>query len=224
MTQVLAFINTHPLGVSACTVVLVFVLRLLSRSGYPEFLPFLPAWADLTTWGKWGWPGRIGQGVVTCLLSGGVVLAAGLEDMVLTDAELQAAGEACLGAFGLWHGLKKLAPGKGAKKAPITLPSVTLLLMALPGCGLLQSAPVQSGLAAAEAVCTNTLLRSPDVQRMLIQSGVVPESVATVIESACAVLAATKPGLESLLEQADKARAPRDRVLSAEARSRGLLP
>jgi hypothetical protein len=107
--------------------------------------------------------------------------------------------------------------------APIKLTAL-LLLMALPGCGLLQSAPVQSGLDAAEAVCNNTLLRSPDVQRMLIQSGVLPESVATVIESACAVLAATKPGLDSLLEQADKARAPRDRVLAAEARSRGLLP
>src|SRR4030042_709933 len=141
MTQVLAFINTHPLGVSACPVVLVFILRLLSRSGYPEFLPFLPEWADLTTWGKWGWPGRIGQGVVTCLLSGGVVLAAGLQDLVLTDAELVAAGEACIGAFGIWHGLKKLAPGQNAGKAAeekstTTLPSAALLVMlALGGWG-----------------------------------------------------------------------------------------
>jgi hypothetical protein len=79
--------------------------------------------------------------------------------------------------------------------------------------------PAETTADTAEALCTNTLLRSEETQRMLLDSGVLPESVPPIVEAACAAL----PGVQALIEQADRQRSPRARVLLAAARARGLL-
>jgi hypothetical protein len=106
-------------------------------------------------------------------------------------------------------------------RATLTERSPTLLVLlalVVTGCAGWQK-PVQAGLDVAQAICQNELLRSGDVQKMLLDSGVLPEAIPAVVAATCAAI----PGLQALLDQADKARAPRARVLVNEAKARGLL-
>lgn len=169
----------------------------------------ISAWAaGLPSWVRWG---------AANLASGATVFVALVTQGVPVVDAILGAVLAALGVEGVFNAQKHARSMVSTKGAAKTLPA--LLLLVLPGCAALQSQPVQTGLDVAHAICNNTLLRSPDVQRMLLQSGVLPEAVPAVIEATCAAL----PGLEDLLAQADKARAPRARVLVAEAKARGLL-
>jgi hypothetical protein len=50
-----------------------------------------------------------------------------------------------------------------------------------------------------------------------------PEAIPPAINTACTVLAASKPGIEALLEQAARQRSTPERALTLEAQRRGLL-
>lgn len=100
-----------------------------------------------------------------------------------------------------------------------------ILALALTGCsafGPQEAETAQDAVDTAADLCTNQLLRS-EAPRMLIDSGVLPEVVPDVIETACAVLAASKPGIDALLQQAAQQRTTPARMLTLEAQRRGLL-
>ena len=98
--------------------------------------------------------------------------------------------------------------------------TASLFLLALTGCAGWQDT-TKTGVDVATQICENELLRTEAPN--MIASGMAPPIVSEVINTACGILAATKPGLDTLLAQADQARAPRGRVLAAEAKARGLL-
>jgi hypothetical protein len=102
---------------------------------------------------------------------------------------------------------------------------IIALLLLLTGCSALTPQQVdtaQDAVDTAAALCTNQLLRS-DTRRMLLESGMAPVEATATIQTACAVLAASKPGIDALLDQAAQARTTPARMLQAEARRRGLL-
>lgn len=245
------FINDHLSYVSWATVALLFIARLASKSGPPILIKLLPAWFDVTTWGKYGWLGTMGQLLVNVVLAGGTVLAASFSDG-LTKDELYAAGKAVIEAIGIYHGIKLVLPNVAARKKTLKDSSATttqasaaiLLLVTAVGCGSLsQNEVVSTVLDQGQAVCQNELLRS-DTPKMLIASGVLPDYVPAVIEATCAALPVAE-----LVAQADRlaaeqpagrgdaqtsgqgsgsqfapAGSPRSRTLQDAARARGLLP
>ena len=106
-----------------------------------------------------------------------------------------------------------------------TMQAVLAVTLLITGCAPFAGQPVQDAQQAvdtAASLCSNTLLRS-DTPRMLLDSGVLPEAVPGVIDTACAVLAASKPGIDALLEQAQRQRSTPARALTLEAQRRGLL-
>jgi len=109
-------INAHPTVAAATVVVLLFCLRMLSRSDGATLWGVLPEWTDITTWSRYGLVGTVGQLLVTSALAGGAVLSAGLADQVLTLAEWQAAGQAVLEALGIVTAVKHLSPGRAKRK------------------------------------------------------------------------------------------------------------
>jgi hypothetical protein len=104
--------------------------------------------------------------------------------------------------------------GAALKRGKAT--SVTLVLL-LSGCAGWQDT-AQTGLDVAQAVCENELL-----QELLREDRMLSPVAADLAQNACTVLAATEPGLQAILAQADQARAPRGRILAVEARARGAL-
>lgn len=112
----LDIINRYPIVASTTVVVLLYCLRLLSRSDGATLWGVLPEWTDVTTWSRYGLVGTVGQLAVTAGLAGGAVLSAGLADHVLTAAEWQAAGQAVLEALGIVTAVKQVNPARAARK------------------------------------------------------------------------------------------------------------
>ena len=111
------------------------------------------------------------------------------------------------------------------KGDPLIMKHALFFAIALTGCSALtgqQAQDTQQAVDTAAGLCSNTLLRS-DTPRMLLDSGVLPEAVPAVVDTACAVLAASKPGIDALLQQAVQQRTTPARMLELEARRRGLL-
>jgi hypothetical protein len=217
----LNYLNAHLAYVSPAVVALLFVTRLLTKSGPPTIVKLLPEWFDVTTWSKYGWPGTFGQLLVNVVLAGGTVIAASLQDG-LTEAELYAARDAVLQTIGIYHAVKLVLPKKmpkNAKSATTTPLAVGLLLLVATSCAeTTRGQVVQTVLDQGQAICQSELLRS-NTPKMLIDSGVLPELVDDVIEATCATLPVAE-----IIAGADKQRAPRARALQAAARERGLLP
>lgn len=139
------------------------------------------------------------------------------------------AAASTIGAHHITKVKRVLAGGRPDDAEPPTKRSVGLtavsLVMLLAGCSALtgqQAQDAQQAVDTAASLCSNTLLRS-DTPRMLLDSGMLPEAIPPAIDTACAVLAASKPGIDSLLQQAQQQRSTPARALTLEAQRRGLL-
>lgn len=202
---------------TALTAIVVFSALKLWKWAKPAVWDRIPGWA------------RVAIPLLSIGLTG---FTESLQEGVTWGPAALSGALAALGTIGAHHvtKIKRISAGVRPDDAePPTLRSAGVaaatMVLLLTGCSALtgqQAQDAQQAVDTAAALCSNTLLRS-DTPKMLIDSGVLPEVVGDVVNNACAVLAASKPGVDALLEQAQQQRTTPARVLTVEAQRRGLL-
>jgi hypothetical protein len=187
-------------------------LRWIGAVAGDDKTPAVKGWMDVTRL-----PQRVQPLVPMALTAGALLWLARDAGLTWHLASVVAVVNGVLGGFvasGMAHDTPRLIRGGKRVGRGLAAGAAALLLV---GCASWQDT-AQTGLDVAQAVCENELL-----QELLREDRMLSPVAADLAENACTVLAATEPGLQAILAQADQARAPRGRILAAEARARGAL-